>query len=31
MGVSDLDPDAHVRRPWNAGKSNRCQAPAKTA
>lgn len=19
MGMSDLDPDAHVRRPWNAG------------
>jgi hypothetical protein len=19
MGISDLDPDAHGRRPWNAG------------
>ena len=21
MGISDLDPDAHGRRPWNAGST----------
>ena len=29
MGVSDLDPDAHGRRPWNAGNTVGAKRPLK--
>ncbi len=29
MGVSDLDPDAHGRRPWNAGNMVGAKRPLK--
>ena len=29
MGVSDLDPDAHERRPWNAGNMVSPKRPLK--
>lgn len=30
MGISDLDPDAHGRRPWNAGNKVGAKRPLKT-
>ena len=29
MGISDLDPDAHGRRPWNAGNMVGAKRPLK--
>ena len=29
MGISDLDPDAHVRHPWNAGNIVGAKRPLK--
>jgi hypothetical protein len=31
MGISDLDPDAHWRRPWNAGNMVGAERPLNPA